>query len=85
MAVMFKDVTSFSQGATDRTPRTFVAEAGDLRIVVTRHIDYPGQWVLQCDPFFRVAINDCTAQYAQCQVLNLLKKHLTACLKALKG
>ena len=37
MALKFKDVSSFSQDSTDRTPRSFVAYVGSLCLVVTRH------------------------------------------------
>lgn len=43
------DVTSFSQNAKDRTPRTWRAKFGRFDVVVTRHRDYaPGEWVSMC-------------------------------------
>lgn len=45
----WKNVTSYSQGGRDRTPRSWQAKFGRLRVSVTRHIDYgPKVWVLLC-------------------------------------
>jgi hypothetical protein len=42
---MWKDITSFSQGAKDLRPRIFEAKIGDLRLVIVwGHIDYPNEW-----------------------------------------
>ena len=49
----WNDVTSYSQGEKDRTPKAFVANVGGLRIVVTRHIyAKKDEWVLNCSPWF---------------------------------
>jgi hypothetical protein len=43
------DVTSFSQNAKDRTPRTWRAKFGRFDLVVTRHRDCaPDEWVSMC-------------------------------------
>jgi hypothetical protein len=42
-------VTSFSQNAKDRTPRTWKAKFGRFDLGLTRHIDYPSdKWVTYC-------------------------------------
>jgi hypothetical protein len=83
MALKFKDVSSFSQDSTDRTPRSFVAYVGGLCLVVTRHRDYPGQWLLRCDPFLETAIDDCPVADAQRQAVTLLMDTLAAAIKLL--
>lgn len=49
---MWKDISTYSRSDTDRTPRTWQCHAGGLNIAVTRHIHYPGDWLLQCVPWF---------------------------------
>lgn len=46
----WEDVTSYSQGEKDRTPRSFQCQASWLRIKVHRHMDYPGKWLLSTVP-----------------------------------
>ena len=49
----WKDITSYSRGQVDRTPTTFSAQCGPMRLVVTSgHIHYPGRWVAHCFPIF---------------------------------
>lgn len=49
----WKDETSYRQGDTDRTPKTWVLGVAGLRIVVSRHIHFaPDEWVLTCEPWF---------------------------------
>jgi predicted YcjX-like family ATPase len=49
----WEDTTSYSQGERGKTePRTWTISTGDvlrrLDVTVTRHIDYPGEWLLIC-------------------------------------
>ena len=83
MALKFKDISSYSQSDKDRTPHSFEARVGGFRLVVTRHIHYPEQWLLRCDPFLETAIDDCPAKDAQRQAVVLLRGNLTACIKQL--
>lgn len=49
----WKDVSSFSRGDKDRTPKAWSFEAGKLKISVHRHIHYPPEtWLATCEPFF---------------------------------
>jgi hypothetical protein len=49
----WKDITSHSRSATDRTPTTFEKRCGPMRLVVTSgHIHYPGRWVAHGFPLF---------------------------------
>ena len=51
MAVEFKDVTSHSQGAKDRTPRTWEAKISGIRLTVTRHNYYAkDEWIARAHP-----------------------------------
>ena len=48
--VTWTDISSRSQGeAIDSPPRTVKAKHGPVRVVVTRHIHYPGSWTMVCD------------------------------------
>jgi len=51
---MWKDQSSFSRGDKDRTPKTWEFTSHGVRLVVTRHIDYPGVWIARCDPWFSI-------------------------------
>lgn len=45
----WKDVSSWSRSDTVRTPKTWEASASGMRIVITRHRDYPPDaWILRC-------------------------------------
>ena len=83
MALKFKDISSYSQGAKDRTPHSFEARVGGFKLVVTRHIHYPEQWLLRCDPFLETAIDDCPVADAQRQAVDRLRTALVACLELL--
>ena len=49
----WKDITSHSRSAIDRTPTTFEKRCGPMRLVVTiGHIHYPGKWVAHGFPLF---------------------------------
>lgn len=51
MAVEFKDVTSHSQGIKERTPRTWEAKIGCVRLTVTRHVHYAlDEWIARSHP-----------------------------------
>lgn len=45
---MWRDVTSYSQRDEKRIPERFELRTPSLRIVVGRHIDYPGKWTISC-------------------------------------
>jgi len=53
----WNDVTSFSRNDVDRTPKSWLLTlASGIRLVVTRHIDYPGKWVIRCDPYIDIQV-----------------------------
>jgi hypothetical protein len=44
----WKDISTFSQGDTDRTPNAFQLNAGAVRIVVHHHIYHRDAWLVSC-------------------------------------
>lgn len=44
----WKDVTSFGRSDTDRTPRIWELTNNEIRILLHRHRDYPGDWRMSC-------------------------------------
>lgn len=44
----WRDVTSRQRGEVDSEPRTWETTVGSIRVSVTRHIDFPGRWILRC-------------------------------------
>lgn len=53
----WKDVSSYRQREQDRTPNTFHADAGGIRISVHRHIHYkPTDWLLTAQPWFNCTV-----------------------------
>jgi len=83
----WKDATSYSRGQVDRTPTTFSAQCGPLRLVVTSsHIHYPGKWVAHGFPIFenkRLAATSC--EVAQVEAGQIAFEWLSAALAALKA
>jgi hypothetical protein len=50
--IKFKDITSHPHGAKDRTPKSWEAEIGCVRLRVTRHIHYGAdQWIATSVPY----------------------------------
>ena len=82
---MWDDVTSYQRGDTERVPRSWKYHAGGLKIVVTRHIDYPGVWILQCEPWFsarQLASDD--AEDAKAEALVLVREKVEIVLSNLR-
>jgi len=49
MSVEWKNVTSYSRGEKDRTPRVWDARIGQFRLSVHRHIYFkPDVWLCSC-------------------------------------
>lgn len=81
----WKDITSYSQGEKDRTPRSFVVNVGGLRIVVTRHIyAKKDEWVLNCSPWFDLfVVGTGSADVAKAAAIIAVRKKLTEALNCL--
>ena len=81
----WKDETSYSRNETNRTPKTWVAKVGSLRLYVTRHIDHgENDWLCSCDPFFDIRMLESKEiDEAKAEAVVLLKHELERCMKPL--
>lgn len=80
------DRTSFSQNDKDRTPRTWTLQFEGFRVTVTRHIHYPGKWVLSCYELRMdcVELKEAELEKAQKEALNLVRRKLKAMLEQVR-
>jgi hypothetical protein len=79
----WNDISSFSKGDTDRTPKSWDIIAGNVRLVVTRHIHYDG-WVTRCEPFFGIRqLESDAVEEAKKEAKALLRRKLEHALKEL--
>ena len=87
MKAEWKDVTSFSRGATDRTPRSWQIDLGKVRVVVTRHIHYgPDVWLMRCDTFkIDKELVSKDIGFAKQEALDIVKGFLVIALEALEN
>lgn len=76
----WKDATSYIRGQVDRTPDTFSAQCGPMRLVVTSgHIYYPGKWVAHAFPLFEnKTLTATTREEAQDEVVQMVRDWLSA-------
>lgn len=83
----WKDETTFSQGATDKTPRAWKRWDGLLRLSVHRHIHHaPDRWLLTCEPWFnRRELSNTDADAAKAEAEALVMQVLEGALLSLKG
>jgi hypothetical protein len=79
----WKNITSYSQRDTDRTPKTWEARFGKLRVCVTRHIDYPKDvWLLRChDLGLERQLASPKIEEAACQARAIVQSHLEEMLR----
>ena len=45
--IQWTDTSSYGQGETNRVPSTWTVQSGHLTITITRHIHFPGKWLLR--------------------------------------
>lgn len=45
---MYKDITTYSRGDKDRTPRVLENETNGIKFTVHKHIYYGDEWLLTC-------------------------------------
>lgn len=84
--VGWHDTTSYSQGDKDRTPISWSVNIGKhLHLHVTcGHIDYKGQWIGTCEPFFRQRVlGQNNAAHAREMAMRLLQNALAESVDAL--
>lgn len=81
----WKDITSYSKDEKDRTPRSFAANVGGLRIIVTRHFyAKKDEWVLFCSPWFdRFVVGNGSADDARAAAILAVCKKLAEALNCL--
>ena len=81
------DVTSFSQNAKDRTPRTWKAKFGRFNLVLTRHRDYPSdKWVTSCHGVIhQQAMASADLGEAACQAKAMLQVALEDAIQEILG
>lgn len=82
----WKDVTSYTLSQTDRTPTSFEAICGPLRLViVSNHLHYPGGWLACCYPLFQdKQLPDAkTQEDAQAEIVGLAREWLASAEAAL--
>ena len=79
----WKDTTGYSHGERGKIePGSWTIECGDLRVTVTRHLYYPGQWCViseSCGLLLQ-SLNipgDSSAETAQDAALKLVRRRLT--------
>lgn len=83
----WKDISSFSSGEKDRTPKSWSCITGSsLRLVVTRHIDVPGKWVARAEPYFNMkTLKSLEVEKAKVEAIELLLSHLKEDVKTLES
>ena len=83
----WKDTTIHSQSDTARETGVVECSAGDLRIVVHRHIEAPGRWLLTCEPtlYKHCHLKADELEAAKKEALILVQGKLVFLLKELKG
>jgi len=79
------DVSSFSQDAKDRTPRTWHAQFGRFKMTLTRHIYHaPDAWVSTCEGVFdRREMASKDVREAACQAKAMLQVELETAIQAI--
>jgi hypothetical protein len=84
--MQFKDISSYSQGETDRSPRVLRAEInGWLVITVHRHIRFPkDQWLLSSPGLFELwSLKSKDLKAAQSEAVAIVRERLQSALAAL--
>jgi hypothetical protein len=87
----WKDETSYSRGDTKREPRTWTIKHGEgsvtpLRVTVTRHINYPGEWLLVCRELnLQLALGSEDIEGAKTEALKSIAYTLTRYSDAVKA
>jgi hypothetical protein len=88
VAVIWKDITSYSRNEQTREPRTWEARAGHFRLIITKgHIHHPNEWVLHVYPGLleaqSIGSNKLALAAAQHKAVLTLRKLLEAALSEL--
>jgi len=85
MKYQWKDITSYSQGDTNRTPGSWEMSVGSLRIVVTRHIDHdPTDWLLDFSDRRLIWLKNKDIDKAKVEALKFVYDHFSNTAKLVK-
>lgn len=86
--MQWQDATSYHRGDKEHRATTWTAQAGAIKIAVTRgHIHYPGVWLLVAEPFYsahqldEVDLEDIAG--AQARAIDLVRMRVQQTLAAL--
>ena len=85
--MIWKDTTSYSRSDAAREPRTFRAVVGPIDIIVTRHIHYPGAWVLQCSTILgmrMIELRSAELAAAQVEAVSIVRARVAEIARALE-
>lgn len=76
---MWKDISSYWRGKSHET-QTFELDAGVLRIVVTRHVHYPGEWVIRLNDSIPIISKHKQLENAKREALEMAHDRLSSAL-----
>jgi len=84
----WKDTTRYSWSDSKKyrkEPREMTLDTGSVRIVIHKHVDYPGEWFMSCVPELmrRQNLGECSIEKAQAAGLERLRKHLVSVLSVI--
>jgi excinuclease UvrABC ATPase subunit len=80
----WKDITSYSRSDADRTPRSYEAIAGAVRVVVTRRIDLrPTDWLIEFGGGGATVGGNVSAKVAQQEAEDRLRSYARRILESL--
>ena len=75
----WQDISTYSKYEVKRTPSTWATDIVNIRVIVTRHIDYPKDvWLLMCGILGQklVVLSTGTAEDAQHKALEYIQDQL---------
>jgi len=83
MKAKWKDDSSYSRGDTDRTPKSWLLQAGNgVTLIVTRHIHYPpDMWLCYSTIFPQYPLAAKDIELAKEEALKMLRYELQATLE----
>ncbi len=83
--MIWKDVSSYSRDEKNREIKSAECSIGDFRLVVTRHIYYPGCWVASCHGVFDlIPLDGVTLEAAKRNAVEIFVSYLQNALDQCK-
>lgn len=75
----WKDISSYSQGDASREPQSLEMLVGPhCRLIVTRHLHYPGKWITRSSFEIQHVLDAVTLDEAKAEAIKLLKEQVNA-------